>query len=68
MATASDSGVNYKIIPGRLKERFGFRLIADSKTVFTENVCRMHCHKAFASRIEHFVQGLNQFSDEILFK
>jgi len=33
MATASDSGMKYKSITGRLKEHFGFRLSASSKTV-----------------------------------
>jgi len=47
MTTASDSGVKYKSITGRLKEHFGFTLSANSKTVAMENVCCMHCHKVF---------------------
>jgi len=48
MATASDSGMKYKSIIGRLKEHFGFKLCAVSKPVAMENVCCMRCPKAFA--------------------
>jgi len=48
MATANDSSDKYKSITGSLKERFGFRLSADTKTVSMESICCMHCHKVFA--------------------